>query len=83
MNMKNLLNDFSDHVGKMSDDDIVKSIEKAKEHCSNVDEELIEEFIKFAKAEYGLTVEAVKSDTPDSFKKIFELIGTDVIKNDD
>lgn len=33
--------------------------------------ELLDEFIAFAKAEYGLTVEAVESDTPDSFEKIF------------
>ena len=33
--------------------------------------ELPDEFIAFAKAEYGLTVEAVESDTPDSFEKMF------------
>lgn len=35
--------------------------------------ELLDEFIAFAKTEYGLTVEAVESKTPDSFEKIFGL----------
>lgn len=38
-----------------------------------MNKELLDEFIAFAKAEYGLTVEAVKSDTPDTFDKIFEI----------
>lgn len=34
--------------------------------------ELLDEFVAFVKAEYGLTVEATESDAPDSFEKIFE-----------
>lgn len=39
--------------------------------CKYMGKELLDEFIAFAKAEYGLTIEVVKSDTPDSFEKIF------------
>lgn len=38
-----------------------------------MNKELFNEFIAFAKAEYGLTVTVVESDTPDTFEKIFRI----------
>lgn len=35
--------------------------------------ELLDEFIAFAKSEFGLTIHAVESDSPDSFEKIFDV----------
>lgn len=36
-----------------------------------MNKDLFDEFITFVKAEYGMTVETVESDTPDTFEKIF------------
>lgn len=62
-----LFTDFQKHVNAMTDDDILESISKA------VNDTILDDFIAFSKDEYGMTVEAVESDTPDSFEKIFEI----------
>lgn len=36
-----------------------------------MEKKMLEDFIAFAKKEYGLTVRPVKSETPDSFERIF------------
>lgn len=36
-----------------------------------MEKKMLEDFIAFAKQEYGLTVRPVKSETPDSFESIF------------
>lgn len=66
MDMQTLFTDFKKHVGDMTDEDVIISISNAINHTR------LDEFITFAKTEYGLTVEAVESDTPDTFEKIFQ-----------
>lgn len=63
--MVTLFTDFQKHVNDMTDENIVESISKAVNNTTLYD------FIAFAKDEYGMTVKAVESDTPDTFEKIF------------
>lgn len=67
MDMKKLYNDFADKVAQMSDAEIRESISEAAKHSS------MDDFVKFAKDEFDLTVTPIKSDDPDSFTKIFNL----------
>lgn len=61
MGMKKLFKYFKRNVNDMTDEDIKKSISKAA---------ALDDFITYVKDEYGLTVEPVESDDPDSFEKI-------------
>lgn len=56
MDMLTLFTEFKKHVSDMTDEDVIISISNAINHTRH------DEFIAFAKAEYGLTVEAVESD---------------------